>query len=417
MNRHICYSQNVFPAEGGVLRRVAELAEHFNRVREALGISTAEPFPLGLWLDAESAAELADPVKMKALRGFLDENGNIVFTLNAFPYGRFHSTRVKENVYLPDWTSSERVDYTLRNIDILAELLPNGMTGSISTLPGGYPKNMGLPEVTDAAAGRIIDSVPLKNVEKLISVNLHRVAERLESVYLEKGARILLAVEMEPDCLWESPEEFIEFRSEHLMGTAAEEFVGVCYDTCHQELLDNEPGAGLRLLEAAGVPVPKIQLSAALTREFRGNDELESAVAGLAMFADGVYLHQTRVFDEDSGLSLVYDDIPESSAALLSKITGGGEMASFFRDGCSGRIVSHFHVPIHLDALVAGYFAAKEELAAVALMMAERPAAKIPHLEIETYTYNVLPDGLRSPDLFRSMTLEYEWALKAITKI
>ena len=45
---------------------------------------------------------------------------------------------MKEQVYLPDWTSPERLAYTNLLFDLLAKLLPAGVEGSVSTLPGSF---------------------------------------------------------------------------------------------------------------------------------------------------------------------------------------------------------------------------------------------------------------------------------------
>src|SRR5207247_9174699 len=61
-----------------------------------------------------------------------------VFTINRMPYGSFKGARYKEQVYTPDWTTNERVEYTNRLFDLLARLLPEGIEGSVSTVPGSF---------------------------------------------------------------------------------------------------------------------------------------------------------------------------------------------------------------------------------------------------------------------------------------
>src|SRR5581483_695 len=99
-------------------------------------VSPAAPFGVGLRLSAAAAEELAAPTALADFRRLLDAHGLYVFTLNGFPYGAFSGTRVKERVYLPDWREPARAAYTRQLADILAALLPDGVDGSVSTVPG-----------------------------------------------------------------------------------------------------------------------------------------------------------------------------------------------------------------------------------------------------------------------------------------
>ena len=45
---------------------------------------------------------------------------------------------MKENVYLPDWSSTERLVYTNQLFNIISRLTPEGVEGSVSTLPGSF---------------------------------------------------------------------------------------------------------------------------------------------------------------------------------------------------------------------------------------------------------------------------------------
>ncbi|MCB1092773.1 MAG: hypothetical protein KDL87_14650, partial [Verrucomicrobiae bacterium] len=98
------------------------LDEYTLRVRAAVCPADV-PYGIGLRLSADAAAELAaDSGKVDDFRRWLDRNGCYVFTINGFPYGKFHGTRVKEQVYAPDWTTTERLEYTNRLFDLLCQL-------------------------------------------------------------------------------------------------------------------------------------------------------------------------------------------------------------------------------------------------------------------------------------------------------
>ncbi|HET6484169.1 MAG TPA: xylose isomerase, partial [Actinoplanes sp.] len=130
---HLSYCTNVHPAEdlAGI---VAQLDTYALPIRRRLG---SDVLGLGLWLAAPAAAELAaDPHLRRRLRRELDVRGLEVVTLNGFPYEAFQAPVVKLDVYYPDWTSRDRLDYTLDLATVLADLMPDTASyGSVSSLP------------------------------------------------------------------------------------------------------------------------------------------------------------------------------------------------------------------------------------------------------------------------------------------
>lgn len=386
----LCYSLNVYPARGwegrlAVLRE--KVPEIRRRVAEGLADPAAvRPFAVGLWLDAASAAELTGPgpsgaSRLAEARRILDDLDFQVLTVNAFPYGAFHGRPVKTGVYAPDWTSAERLDYTRRAADILAALLPEGETGSISTLPGSYGAWITAP----AQEARI--------AEHLLAAAAH-----LRGIEAATGKRIVLAVEMEPDCLWDGPADFLRFHQRHLLEHAdVGPYLGVCHDTCHRELWGPEdarvPGHGLVRLLDAGIPVPKIQLSAALAAQGP-----EASHALRRLFTDEVYLHQTR--------ECLPDADPVRHADLPDALVCGDPDRSW-------RV--HFHLPLFLDdrhaAWPPGLRILRDELTAALDLVRRRPDFR-PLLEIETYTYGVLPPELWSGSLEEGIAREYRWVME-----
>ena len=113
---------------------LAQLDTYAVPIRERLG---ADVLGLGLWLAAPVAAGLAaDAADRQRLRRELDARGLEVVTLNGFPYQAFQAPVVKHAVYQPDWTTPQRLAYTLDLARVLADLLPDDAArGSISTLP------------------------------------------------------------------------------------------------------------------------------------------------------------------------------------------------------------------------------------------------------------------------------------------
>ena len=383
---HLTYCLNVHPGETWA-ENLAAIRAHVPAVRRLVG--RAGSFGLGLRLSRAAAAELREPAKLAEFRAFLALHDLYVFTINGFPYGRFHGTAVKEDVYRPDWRDPERRDYTLTLADILAALLPDGVSGSISTVPGSYKA-----WIRTAA-----------DVEQMVD-NLIAVVRRLAEIREQTGREIVLGLEPEPDCFIETTAETIRFLEGPLAGEGsallsasagvsrarAREWlaahVGVCFDTCHMALQFEDLAAGLSALRAAGVRIAKVQLSAALRVPDAG-----ALDATAAMFRDPGYLHQVKT-QGAGGRIESFADLP-----LAAGRGGTGE----------SRI--HFHVPLYFEGSGGGLSTG----AALdgAFFRALRAGAS-GHLEIETYTFHVLPDAVTSLDVDASIAREYEWALGRI---
>jgi sugar phosphate isomerase/epimerase len=353
---HLTYCLNVHPGEG--LSEV--LAAIRGPAAEVKGrICPDEPFGLGLRLSAEAVRDM-EPDAARYRREF-DKAGMYAFTINGFPYGRFHGASVKTEVYEPDWTRPERLSYTRRLARVLADLLPEGVAGSISTVPLGYGG-----EIRKGA----ID-------------NLLQAALTCRRLLRETGREVVLALEPEPDCLLSTTDDVLEFwpRLRRAGDETTLRHLGVCLDCCHAACEFERPADSLRRLEEAGIRVPKIQISAA-PRLPAGTDPIEA----LSPFDEDVYLHQTRVCSNGEGLS--FPDLP---AALEQNPPGEWRV--------------HFHVPLH--------FAAPGNLATTADLLDEefltRALTPGRHLEIETYSFHVLPGG--GGEVVDSICGEFRWLM------
>lgn len=262
---HLTYCLNVHPGESWA-ENFAAIRQHTLRVKAK--VAPREKFGLGLRLSNAATRTLVKPAELAKFREFLARQDLYVFTVNGFPYGTFHGRPVKERVYRPDWRTDERVAYTNRIADILAALLPDGVTGSISTVPGSYK-----PWITGK-----------RDVQAMVR-NLHRCAEHLRRLHERTGQLITLGLEPEPDCFLETTDEVVRFFEAHVQGGAARQHLGVCFDTCHLAVQFEDLRSSLRRLKAAGVLISKVQISAALAT----NDAKQ-----LERFRDDVYLHQRR---------------------------------------------------------------------------------------------------------------------------
>jgi sugar phosphate isomerase/epimerase len=395
----LTYCTNIHPGESW--EEVQRNLERFTLpVKQA--IAPDRPFGVGLRLSALAAEQLAAPAELERLREFLDSNGLYVFTFNGFPYGPFHGAPVKEEVYLPDWTDAARLAYTDQLADIMAALLPDGdeVTGTISTVPGAFRERVRTEPEVDAMA-----------------VMVARHAAHLYRIREETGRRISLALEPEPCCYLEVTRDAVGFFTKRLWrrstvqvfealtglaGGRAEEFlreqVGICFDTCHMAVEYEGCEPAVRALQAAGIRINKAQITAGLQIDFDGTAEDQERVAALQAFAEGVYLHQVV---EKRGERLDrHVDLPEA----LRKWAGGD-----LPDEC--RI--HFHVPVFREEL--GPFRGTQGYVGEFLdLLREEPVA--PHLEVETYTWDVLPEAYRRESIVDAVAGELRWVLERLQR-
>jgi sugar phosphate isomerase/epimerase len=388
---HLTYCTNIHPGETWD-EVFANLSTHVLAVKAK--VSPARPFGVGLRLSAAAAHRLAEPEVLEELRSFLRANDLYVFTINGFPHGAFHGTAVKENVYRPDWLEEERVAYSDRLADILAALLPADLEGSVSTVPGCFV------ERADGESG------------ERMAANLRRHALGLWRLRERTGRTIGLALEPEPHCVLETSADAVAFFERHLFSRPAiSEFarasgldpgpaeevlrrhLGVCLDACHAAVEFEQPARALRGLERAGLRILKVQVSAGLVVR----PDLDSLVA-LARFAEGIYLHQVVV---RTGRELRrYVDLPQALAQARP-----GQLGDEWR--------IHFHVPLFLERL--GPFQSTQAFLSELLPQLRRTGATA-HLEVETYTWEVLPEEHRRDPVDDAIARELTWTLETLKR-
>jgi hypothetical protein len=385
---HLSYCTNIHPGESWPEVRAA-LQQHAPAVRQR--VCPDAPFGLGLRLSALAARQLAEPAALEEFRGFLAAQQLYVYTINGFPHGRFHGARVKESVYLPDWTDLERVEYSNRLADLLLRLLPDdpSLAGSVSTVPGAFKPNAATP-----AARALI-------VEHLLQHAAH-----LARLHAGSGRTIALALEPEPCCMLETTAETVAFFEQELWapdalrrwrelsglrGAAAEialrRHLGVCVDLCHAGVEFEDPAECIAALRRAGIAIAKLQVTAGL----RIQQVDATARSALARFADPVYLHQVVVRDGDRLRR--HADLDAAFAAAAA-------------DGPDAEWRVHFHVPLFLERL--GPFESTQAFAR-AVLAGHRAQPVSAHLEVETYTWDVLPAPYRDRPVADAIAAELAW--------
>ena len=368
------YCTNVHPAQS-----VAGVLEGLDRYTVPVMQRMAQPVAAGLWLARPVVDELLASKGVERFAQEVKNRGLTTYTLNAFPYGDFHAARVKENVYLPDWTTAERQTYTEQCANILVNLLPEGVEGSISTLPIGFKGFARLADLNVAS-------------ERLTDTALH-----LAKLQKETGRTIRLAIEPEPFCLIETTDEAIAFFDllwKVAARRGAEESVrrhiGLCYDVCHQAIEFEEADEAIDLLTRAGVRINKVQISCAISIERPG--ENPAAREALRHYIEPRYLHQTYALTIDDTVLPVMD----LSEGFLDN------PGKDFLAAAAWRV--HFHVPVDADKL--GPLGTTRPAVRSALSaLAQLDYA--PHLEVETYTWNVMP-GSTPPNLVEGLTRELQ---------
>lgn len=353
-------------------------------------LSPDASFGLGLRLSNEEAEALSHDDKLDEFAGFLKNSGLHVALINGFPYGWFHGRRLKDQVFAPDWTRPERVEYTIRLIRILSRLLPEGMEGGVSTCPLSYK-----PWFRSA-----------QDVNwDLMVANLLRVFEVLLELKQSRGLDIHLDIEPEPDGLVENTSEFAAF-FDRLVATAVprlsedpfrlepdraesalREHFALCYDLCHSAVEFETAETSIERLKAAGIRIGRVQISSAIKLALpAGRKEREQVRERLQCLVDPVYLHQ--VIGDRSRFRDLEDGLSHLDAA----------------QGSEWRI--HYHVPLFLDK----YGVLSSTQAELRDALGRLVPLGVKHLEIETYTWSVLPPELKL-ELVDSIEREYRWVL------
>jgi sugar phosphate isomerase/epimerase len=375
-NLHLAYCTNIHRGSDWP-ETLASLEKFTLAVKEQ--VCPDRPYAIGLRLSDLASRQLADPRTLDAFRRWLQQHGCYVFTINGFPFGHFHGAKVKEQVYRPDWTHPDRLAYTNRLFEILAHLLPEGVEGSVSTLPGSSKEF----NLTADQRGQMLE-------------HFWQCIDHLDEVAARHGRHLHLGVEPEPLGFFETSAETVNFFQEmerHRPNDARLKiFLGVNYDTCHLAVEYEEPADVVAAFRKEGVRISKIHLSSALqvTPD-------EPTRKWLHQFADDIYLHQvvartaTGTLRRDRDLDLA-----------LAQPPGDAEW----------RI--HFHVPLHATRLTHGATTISH-LEGLLDVLAKDPTL-CPHLEMETYTWEVLPDELRADSVVSQLVREYDWCLNQLAR-
>lgn len=376
-NSHLAYCTNIHRGSSWA-ETLDSLDRYTMKVRDR--VCPDDEYAIGLRLSASAARQLSDSATLLEFQRWLEKRKCYVFTINGFPYGDFHGTRVKEEVYRPDWTSSDRVDYTKSLFDLLCQIAPPGMEGSVSTVPGSFK--------------RFISSE-----DQLVAMrkNLAECALHIDVLSSKSGRDLHLGLEPEPLCLFETSAETVSFFDALLAAEVGDKDVllkrlGVNYDACHLAVEYETAEESLGRLVDAGIRISKIHLSSAL----KVSDFSESTLKTLGGFCEEVYLHQVVARTGTDPL-VRYEDLDVALTARAS----GEDRADEWR--------IHFHIPLH-SSPGAPLESTSDQISSVLDIVKGSPDM-CRHFEMETYTWEVLPGGLGAVDVVDQLVREYEWTL------
>lgn len=391
---HLSYCTNIHTGESWQ-DHFTQLQLHIPQVKQQ--IAANQPFGIGLRLSNLASLELRKAENLNAFQQWLRDNNCYVFTMNGFPYGGFHHTRVKDAVHAPDWTTSDRVQYTIRLAQLMAALLPEGNDGGISTSPLSYAF-WHEHEVVDQVFERA-------------TFNLLEVVAQLMQIRDASGKMIHLDIEPEPDGLLGESASFFDWYEQYLLplGTAylsdrfeisveeseqrLKEHVQLCYDVCHVAINYEDHAAVFEKLKRLGIRIGKIQISAAPKASFAYDSGRQAKVMeAFQAFNESTYLHQVVAKQEDGSLKR-YPDMPEALRTAADR--GVSEWRA------------HFHVPLFVEDYGVLQSTQNDIRKVLSLHLQEQLTA---HLEVETYTWEVLPDAMRLP-LTESIVRELQFVL------
>lgn len=370
-HHHLAYCTNIHPAETWE-ETLNALKEHTLKVRDRV-VDSGTPYAIGLRLSALAARELLEGDRLPAFRDWLARENCYVFTINGFPYGAFHGTRVKENVYRPDWSTRDRLTYTCQLFEILAQLAPAGREGSVSTLPGSFKA--------------------FQADEALLFANLEACARHLDALSESSGLDLHLGLEPEPLGHFENTEDTLAFFERFLAQSSERDLllrrVGINYDTCHFAVEFDNCHQSLDAFRSAGLRISKVHLSNALA--FDLDDPV--AVEAIRRFDEPVYLHQLIANRKPL---LRFPDLPEVQPTALANLPAGTE----------ARV--HFHIPLYSEPATP-LRSTKSHVSDLLAYRRQHPDF-CSHFEIETYTWGVLPAELQKP-IVDQIAEEYRWTL------
>lgn len=184
-------------------------------------------------------------INKKNLNSFREFYSIKITSINGFVYQNFHLKNIKENIYLPDWTSKNRFLFTKNILTYTDSIAKKKEKISISTLPISYIKWVNF------FLNPFIFYEATQNLKKL-------------TMQIKKSH---LDIEPEPFCLIESYSDFLKFKKnwiKTLIIKKNEKSLTLCYDICHFSVIFEKQKIISKLITIDNLKIGKIQISIAL---------------------------------------------------------------------------------------------------------------------------------------------------------
>lgn len=394
---HLTYCSNIHAGESWTAT-FSNLKEYVTKVRDGL---TNESFGIGLRLSNEASLEILEQNNLEVFKEWLEKENMYVFTINGFPYGGFHNQVVKDDVHTPDWTTLDRLNYTKRLFDILAVLLPEGLDGGVSTSPLSYRFWHKDEEALELAKNTSCD-------------HLSELVIHLSEIKNRTGKSLHLDLEPEPDGMLETTTEFVDYFNNYMLDRGAKsiaqslninlddanemirEHFQLCYDVCHFAVGFEKPKEAINRILNAHINIGRIQISAALgSGTITSSDDRAMVKDQLQRFDEPTYLHQAVIKKEDNKL----DRFPDLGVALDALDNADYK-----------EIRTHYHVPVFTETY-GRLLSTQQDIVDTLAVWSEKNFTN--HLEVETYTWDVLPKPMQT-DIVSCVVRELDWVRKTI---
>ena len=394
---HLTYCSNIHAGESWTAT-FSNLKEYVTKVRDGL---TNESFGIGLRLSNEASLEILEQNNLEVFKEWLEKENMYVFTINGFPYGGFHNQVVKDDVHTPDWTTLDRLNYTKRLFDILSVLLPEGLDGGVSTSPLSYRFWHKDEEALELAKNTSCDH--------LTDLVIH-----LSEIKNRTGKSLHLDLEPEPDGMLETTTEFVDYFNNYMLdrGTKSiaqslninledatemiREHFQLCYDVCHFAVGFEKPKEAINRILNAHINIGRIQISAALgSGTITSSDDRAMVKDQLQRFDEPTYLHQAVIKKEDNKL----DRFPDLGVALDALDNADYK-----------EIRTHYHVPVFTETY-GRLLSTQQDIVDTLAVWSEKNFTN--HLEVETYTWDVLPKPMQT-DIVSCVVRELDWVRNTI---
>ncbi|MFT5885566.1 MAG: hypothetical protein ACI9IP_002026 [Arcticibacterium sp.] len=395
----LSYCSNIHPGESWTAT-FENIKNYTTKVRDGL---KAESFGIGLRLSNEASIELLVGSNLADFKTWMESESMYVFTINGFPYGNFHNQAVKAEVHTPDWSTTERLAYTIRLFDILAYLLPDGLDGGVSTSPISYKfwhKDV-----------KALNRVKTLGIDHLAKLLIH-----LNQIKQDTGKSLHLDMEPEPDGILENSIEFVDFFKNELLPIGSKliseklnlnkekaeaiirEHFQLCYDVCHFAVGFETPSEALSRVKSENIKIGRIQISAALSSGVLSSSTSRGLIKEqLSFFDEPTYLHQA-VAKKQNGELVKFKDL--------------GPGLKEIQNPEFEEIRTHFHVPIFTEKYENLISTQKAIVDTLEIWKLENFTN---HLEVETYTWNVLPKAMQT-DIVSSIVRELNWVRNQVEK-